>query len=764
MAYDYTNQTNPFGGVVNTPPGSDIKVSTQVDNDTVKVGTGEQSPFQTPTSGLKQNKSSVSSFSTKDAISQLNEDKARLDEISPVGKDFKATATGDYTQAFKGPAGDTVYVKDASQAPADYKAVGGNTTAPATPTETPKATYTNAAGQTFMYSQDELNDPLIQQQIKDGGMVLSNKDAGVNIYGDEANPLQQSADNANKVIEDATNQMLSWNVDTDPEFQATANSIKSKFATMKAEMEKINSQRQASYASSGLRQGTTQFSGDITRGIVGEEISQGSARISEIAAQESAAISAARTAYKTGKWDEFNNTMNALKDIRDQKTKALSDYNTKIADAANQLREDAKFEMEVAKFNQEIASKKADAMKPMVVAPGSSMYDPLTGEFLGQAPEKPANPMDYIKEVDGNLLQYNPDTGGWANIYSKNQAGQNGVSSDAMSWAGLISSGKAKLTDVPSDYRTQVATALNSLPPKPADITKIQNKINTLKNVKDGVGFQLTKAVGTNWLARTKLNPFSWDDRAQKNKLIGTIDQMVGQEALKALSDAKASGATFGALSDAELNLLKDSSTKFGNWARDIDGDGKTDYYDIDEKTFKEELQSTINNYNDLLQKEGGATNPIDDYYQKNPAQRAYIDRLDSMKNPSTGQPYTDEEKAQILGISFNQVGGDTKLATRVATIPTGQKAGQCGRFVNKLTGLGLGDSFQNKMSKMNPMIKQPAPGMVFVMPYKNTGHTGIILSVNNGMATVKDSNWSLDEKVKVHQIPVSKMTGFTYA
>ena len=93
-----------------------------------------------------------------------------------------------------------------------------------------------------------------------------------------------------------------------------------------------------------------------------------------------------------------------------------------------------------------------------------------------------------------------------------------------------------------------------------------------------------------------------------------------------------------------------------------------------------------------------------------------------------------------------------------------GQKAGQCGRFVNQLTGLGLGDSYQSKMSKMNPSIKYPQPGMVFVMPYKNTGHTGFIVNVKNGIATVRDSNYSLDEKVKTHQIPVSKMTGFTYA
>lgn len=96
-----------------------------------------------------------------------------------------------------------------------------------------------------------------------------------------------------------------------------------------------------------------------------------------------------------------------------------------------------------------------------------------------------------------------------------------------------------------------------------------------------------------------------------------------------------------------------------------------------------------------------------------------------------------------------------------MAAIPDNTNGGQCGRFVNKLTGLGLGDSYKSKLAKMDPTIKYPEPGMVFVMPYSNTGHTGIILDVKDGIATVKDSNFRLNEKVATHQIPVSKMTGF---
>jgi len=127
---------------------------------------------------------------------------------------------------------------------------------------------------------------------------------------------------------------------------------------------------------------------------------------------------------------------------------------------------------------------------------------------------------------------------------------------------------------------------------------------------------------------------------------------------------------------------------------------------------------------------------------------------------------FSDEDILQILQPDFTNVGGDTEKATlnKVSVKEDGTNGGQCGSFVNKLTGLGVGDTYQSKIAKMDSSIEYPAPGMVFTMPYKDTGHVGFILSINNGIATVKDSNFSLDGKIKTHQIPVSKMTGFAYA
>jgi hypothetical protein len=101
--------------------------------------------------------------------------------------------------------------------------------------------------------------------------------------------------------------------------------------------------------------------------------------------------------------------------------------------------------------------------------------------------------------------------------------------------------------------------------------------------------------------------------------------------------------------------------------------------------------------------------------------------------------------------------------------VPVGVDAGQCGHFVNVQTGykLGLGDSYNQKMSKMDITKPKPQdfkPGQVFVQPYSNTGHTGFVLTVNYNDSpptiTVKDSNYHNNEKVAVHKIPMSKITG----
>lgn len=271
--------------------------------------------------------------------------------------------------------------------------------------------------------------------------------------------------------------------------------------------------------------------------------------------------------------------------------------------------------------------------------------------------------------------------------------------------------------------------------------------------------------VGTNRFSRsTWLNPFSKLDTltGKAQNFLGSVDQLVSKETIDTLVNLKARGGTLGALSDQERIMLQNAATKIGKWAI-RDENGNVIGYNIDEKSFKKELENIKSLAETAKQNAGGSSyNTLDDFLLN--ATDEQIDAADALKH-KYGDLSDDDLLELINQQSFNGVGGDTNEAVNKAlNVPDGEEGGQCGRFVNKYTGLGLGDSYQSKIAKMDRSITYPEPGMVFVMPYGSTGHTGFIQSVNNdGTVTVKDSNWlnkSKPETVTTHKIAINKITG----
>lgn len=135
-------------------------------------------------------------------------------------------------------------------------------------------------------------------------------------------------------------------------------------------------------------------------------------------------------------------------------------------------------------------------------------------------------------------------------------------------------------------------------------------------------------------------------------------------------------------------------------------------------------------------------------------------------KDPYTGLPI--EGGSSSGGVSgggkYDVVSSGDGIKVNVQV---GDKAGQCGRFVNDYLGMPsfMKDSFSDKMAKTDPSITVPSAGMVFVMPIKGlyTGHTGVVESVDmdKQVAWVVDSNWRKDEKISRHAIPLSHISGY---
>ena len=132
--------------------------------------------------------------------------------------------------------------------------------------------------------------------------------------------------------------------------------------------------------------------------------------------------------------------------------------------------------------------------------------------------------------------------------------------------------------------KTGVFTPLTGTQDNTMRLATAQSNISSIDSLlKNG---SLDAAVATN-----KLGSYSFPNlfTSGKSNFIAGVEQLRTQLTLDNLINAKANGATFGALSEGELALLNASASKLGTWAQK-DSAGNVLYYKTDEASFKQEL------------------------------------------------------------------------------------------------------------------------------------------------------------------------------
>lgn len=290
-------------------------------------------------------KSEVGIISPKSAIANVNEGKSYLDGIenqfNAQGQQLDPT-TGKpiASKPIASPKDSTLLAppKDSTLQPKEEII------------EESKAIYENEDGQKITLTQSQLNDPSTKAFLEQGGYAFIESDGVIPDKSQQSDEekkneaekkaLQDAGQAASKKVEDSTQDWLSYDVEKDPAFQRQAQNITSEFDKLRREMERTNYQRQRAYETLGMRFGTEQFGGGISGGIVGEEIRQSNERMADINRAEASTISAARQAFESGKYTNFANQINALKDIREQKTKQLETFNQTLANANKKLQEE----------------------------------------------------------------------------------------------------------------------------------------------------------------------------------------------------------------------------------------------------------------------------------------------------------------------------------------------------------------------------------------------------------------------------------------
>lgn len=572
----------------------------------------------------------------------------------------------------------------------------------------------------------------------------------------------------------------------------------------------------------GVRTGRQRYAREMQADIVSKEEKAGLDRIGSIESQMQQELMAAQQAFDTNNLKLLSQKTELLTNLYNQKRQAAIDLATMASNYETQLRERARFNMEMINFEDEQAQKIGMMLAPTLLetdAEGNLMMPDDTklndiaeqygidtlilksslntqiGEIEKMNREAQKEYFETLK-LQQEVANYGMSDTQQEYEYAVKNYGYTGTVFDYMQdkeTSSLSSYDILKkqleiqnLQKAGQNFDTFTANGqtyvkyddgtvvpFTQLFPAEVDTEAVGtalDKINSIDKLLNHKG--LPEAVGASMFSRGWLTQSSLEvllGSADKKAFIGSVEQLISQETLDTLINLKKAGGTLGALSDQERVMLKNAASAIGNFA--IEKNGKVVGYDIDQNTFKKELNRLKTLATKAYKEAAGIKYMSYDELAKDIPESELLNKYDDQLLKGNTIEETRNNILQFYNQqSFNSVGGDTEKATisMATSIPNGTKGGQCGRFVNSLTGLGLGDSYQSKMAKMDKSIKTPQPGMVFVMPLKGElskyGHTGIILAINNGIATVKDSNWNKDEKIKTHQIPVSKMTGFTYA
>jgi murein DD-endopeptidase MepM/ murein hydrolase activator NlpD len=129
-------------------------------------------------------------------------------------------------------------------------------------------------------------------------------------------------------------------------------------------------------------------------------------------------------------------------------------------------------------------------------------------------------------------------------------------------------------------------------------ISEANSMIGKLENLLTHPG--LDSSVGPTPITR---GMFAFKDVwGNKDAFLGYADQVISSKALSELISRKAEGATFGALSDTEMAILRSAATAIGAW-ENKNSKGKLTGFDVSEKAFKAEVEKLISEYKDLVEK-----------------------------------------------------------------------------------------------------------------------------------------------------------------
>lgn len=288
---------------------------------------------------------------------------------------------------------------------------------------------------------------------------------------------------------------------------------------------------------------------------------------------------------QTNAQNSANATRDMYKTLIDKNPEYL--YNTLLADPTQ------------AKRFQTLTGIGIDALKGMTL---NNTYQSVTGK-------------------DGTLYAFNPKTG----KYEDSGLGTVDPTTDRKTEVVKRADGTQYLMD--SSTGDPIKELDNSNKSKEAaNIQTAKDSVQSLDALLTHRG--LNGAVGANPFARSSpdFNAFT----GVRQDFIASVQQITSELTLDKLIQAKANGATFGALSDGEREILAASASKISTWAIK-DSAGNIKGYNTSEKSFKAEIQRIRDLTNRAVEKASALQTEYQGLYnQASPEQLQQLNKASS--------------------------------------------------------------------------------------------------------------------------------------
>lgn len=303
------------------------------------------------------------------------------------------------------------------------------------------------------------------------------------------------------------------------------------------------------------------------------------------------ALSSARNKTLIANYNNLLDTKKmAMDNVQTMIGLAKEDHETALTNITNKMNMDQK----VMDYRDKFVNNAKEGYNNVIKAQGyAGLYsslaksgDPtaigLAEKTLGLAPGQLKQMASFVSPTDKLELE---------NKQLTNQKLRNEVANPVGKTQVVDVNGKKLLVDSKTGATIKEIGADNTTGSNQQQVAQQQGNIQQIDALKNDKG--LYGSVGPNVLARSSLD---FDEvTGVRSNFIAGVQQLTNQLTLDALQNAKHNGATFGALSEGELNLLSSSATKLNSWAQK-DKNGNVTGYNTTEKNFKAELDK-ISNY-----------------------------------------------------------------------------------------------------------------------------------------------------------------------